>query len=101
MRKLRKNAKPLIPLLVVVAVFVALIANGATSSQKHKTGDLWLSHFVGDEVIVTFISAPPDMGKSAKAKLMDAESAGVVLKFEEKEIFFTFANIIAVEPLHK
>ena len=100
MRTLRKNGIPLIVLVVVVVVAVALVAYGATSSERRSPSDTWLSHFVGDEVVVTFISAPPDMGKTIKSKLMDAESAGIVLKIEDQEIFFTFANIIAVEPSH-
>jgi len=62
---------------------------------------LWLSHFVGDEVVVTFAVSPSDMGRAVKARLMDAETPGIVLKLGAEEIFFSFANIISVEPVRK
>ena len=46
---------------------------------------------------MSFIKAPPDMGQSVKAKLMDAETPGIVLQFGREEIFFAFSNIISVE----
>lgn len=77
-------------------VLVGTVFASRVSVQK-KMGDLWLTHHVGDQVIVSFIKAPPDMGQSVKAKLMDAETPGIVLQFGREEIFFAFSNIISVE----
>ncbi len=82
-------------LMLVAAVYAA------PSQARQDTGDLWLSHFVGDEVVVTFVAAPPNMGRTAEATLMDAEAPGIVLRFGKEEIFFSFSNIISVEPSRK
>ena len=81
-----------------IGVMAVLSAYGATGPDKQAPTTLWLSHFLGDEVVVTFVSPPPDMGRAVKAKLMDAEAPGIVLQFGREEIFFSFANIISVEP---
>jgi hypothetical protein len=84
-------------ILVCLCVLAALAAWAAP--QPAPVQRSWLSHFVGDPVVVTFITAPPDMGRATRAVLTDAEAAGIVLRFGKEEIFFSFANIISVEPV--
>lgn len=81
-----------------LGVMVVYSAYGATGTDRQAPTTLWLSHFLGDEVVVTFISPPPDRGRAVKARLMDAEAPGIVLQFGREEIFFSYANIISVEP---
>ncbi|MGD9160460.1 MAG: hypothetical protein PVG39_18735 [Desulfobacteraceae bacterium] len=88
--------------LVIAIIMGIILLNGSFVNAEltdKPSPNLWLSHFVGDEVIVVFISPPPDMTKSIKAKLMDAECSGIVLKLGNDEIFFSYANIISVEPI--
>jgi hypothetical protein len=97
MQALRTNILPVMVALGLGAM-VVLSAYGATGTERQAPTALWLSHFVGDDVVVTFISPPPGMGRAVKARLMDAEAPGIVLQLGREEIFFSFANIISVEP---
>lgn len=86
-------------LLVITILFFTTMVIVAWAVPKADTAQQpWLSHFVGDPVVVTFITAPTDMSRTTKAVLMDAETAGIVLRFGKEEIFFSFANIMTVEP---
>ncbi len=88
--------------LVILIIMGSILLNGSfTYAELSQTAssNSWIAHFVGDEVIVTFIAPPPDMSKSVKAMLMDAECAGIVLKLGTDEIFFSYANIISIEPV--
>ncbi|NNG01613.1 MAG: hypothetical protein HKM93_19650 [Desulfobacteraceae bacterium] len=98
------SKKDRIGIIVLVCFIGVMFVIQALADQKYgvqkiteDSSGLWLSHIVGDEVIVTFISAPRDMGKTVKARLMDAEVPGIVLQFEKEEIFFSFSNIISVQ----
>jgi hypothetical protein len=87
--------------MLLACTFLALAAWAAPRAERVGTGQLWLSHFVGDQVVVTFTTPPPNMRQTVKAQLMDAEVPGIVLKLGRDEIFFPFANIAAVEPARK
>lgn len=95
---MNRKSKLWAALVTVVLVAVLAVMVWAAPSQERSQRP-WLSHFVGDEVVVTFITAPPQVSRSTKAVLMDAETSGVVLRFGKEEIFFTFANIMTVEPV--
>lgn len=86
--------------IIIVFCLAIVTASSVAMNEFHDThaNPFWLSHFVGDEVIVTFISAPPGMSRTVRALLMDAEHPGIVLKISVKEIFFSYDNIISVEP---
>ena len=98
MRTLRNTKWAGVAATAVLAVALVVTAYGGKISIGKKSGGLWLSHFLGDEVIVTFLTAPPEMGRSVKARLMDAEIPGVVLELGKEEIFFPYANISSIEP---
>ena len=100
MRMLYRNRWSIVAVGVFSLVLVAAVY-AAPRSAEQDTGKLWLSHFVGDQVVVTFLTAPPNMGKAVKARLMDAEIPGIVLQFGKEEIFFSFSNISSVEPTPK
>jgi hypothetical protein len=85
--------------LLLAGVLCAVAAWAAPKPTRSEPGKLWLSHFVGDQVIVTFATPPPNMRQAVKAQLMDAEVPGIVLKLGREEIFFSFANIVSVEPV--
>lgn len=94
-----KSGRAVIAAIVLAAVMLAMCAFATAGSAKKNSADLWLSHFVGGPVAVTFISAPPDMERIVKARLVEAETAGIVLRIPRKrERFFSYANIISVEP---
>jgi len=94
-----KSGRVVIAVIALAGVILAMGAFATARSAKRSSADLWLSHFVGGPVVVTFISAPPDMEQIVKATLMDAEAPGIVLRFPRKrERFFSYANIISVEP---
>ena len=84
--------------LMAVLLLAAMIVLAWAVPRDATPQRPWLSHFLGDKVIVTFITAPPDMARSAEAVLMDAGMSGIVLKFGREEVFFSFANIMTVEP---
>lgn len=97
----RKYTKPMIAAIGLIAIVVTLIFLSGTSSGRQPSNALWLSNFVGDEVVVTFINAPPGIEQETKGTLMDAELPGIVLKLGKDETFFSYSNIICVEPSHK
>lgn len=100
----KKNWIGTVVLMCVGAIFVIqALADPKYGVQKspENSSDLWLSHSLGDEVVVTFVAAPLDMGRTVRAKLMDAEAPGIVLQLGKEEIFFSFANIISVQPARK
>ena len=86
-----------------VTLACTILAVAALAAPKRERGGerLWLSHFVGDHVVVTFAVPPPDMARAVKARLMDADTPGVVLKLGRDEIFFSFAGIVSVEPVRQ
>ena len=92
-------------IFIIVIACVGLVFWGDTSARskdpKMGSSGLWLSHFLGEQVNVYFISPVPDIGRTLNAKLMDVEYPGIVLKIGDEEIFFSYANIISVEPLPK
>lgn len=89
-----------ITIILIASLAIAVVSSVAVNrSQGKQANSLWLSHFVSSEVIVTFMAAPPGMSRSVKALLMDAELPGIVLKIGGNEIFFSYANVISVEPV--
>jgi hypothetical protein len=88
------------PAAATLGVCLLLAAAAWAVPREGRDGgrDLWLAHFAGDDVVVTFVVPPPAMERAVRARLMDAEAPGVVLKLGGEEIFFSFANIISVEP---
>lgn len=93
-----KQMALVVVVLMAVAVVWAATSYAAAKPAKADTSKLWLSHFLGNQVIVTFITAPPKGRRVVKARLMDAEVPGVVLGFGKEEIFFPYSNIISIEP---
>lgn len=90
----------IITFILIAGFAIASFSSVAMSASHGKQGNpLWLSHFVSKEVIVTFIAASPYMSRTVKALLMDAEYPGIVLKISGSEIFFSYSNIISVEPV--
>ncbi len=87
-------------LALVISAYV-VSADAVPRYTMKDTGDPWLSHFLGNEVVVTFAVAPLEMDRSVIARLMGAENAGIVLEFGTSEIFFSYGNIISVEPLEQ
>jgi hypothetical protein len=98
MKVLSKKNMIITVVIAFVGVILVIGTFAVAESGKKISSDLWLSHFVGDEVVVTFISALPGIERTVKAKLMDAEIPGIVLKFGKDETFFSYSYIIAVEP---
>lgn len=96
-----KRHKRIAVAVTLACTVLAVAALAAPRGGRGGEGRLWLSHFVGDQVVVTFAVPPPDMGRAVRAQLMDAETPGVVLKLGKEEIFFSFANIISVEPARR
>ena len=82
--------------VIGLSLLIGPLASG--QSGRKLSGRLWLSSFVGNEVVVVFRSAPPDMDQTVKAQLLHAEYPGVVLKFGNEEIFFSYSNVISIEP---
>lgn len=93
-----RNHKRIAGAVTLACTILAVAALAAPRGKRGGGERLWLSHFVGDQVVVTFVVPPPEMGRAVKAQLMDAETPGVVLKLGKEEIFFSFANIVSVEP---
>ncbi len=97
MKAMAKNGR-CVAAVVLIGMVLGVVALAAPRSGRSEHGGLWLSHCVGNQVTVTFTVAPPDMARTVTAKLMDAETPGIVLKLGKDEIFFSYANIICVEP---
>ncbi len=91
----------IILVLTLVISAYAVSADAVPCYTRKDSGDTWLSHFLGNEVVVTFVVAPLEMERSVIARLMGAETAGIVLVFGTSEIFFSYGNIISVEPLEQ
>ena len=59
----------------------------------------WVSRFVGAQVTVTLVQAPPRVRETLRARLLHADETGVVLEIEEDVLFFPYDNILVLRPL--
>ena len=88
----------LVGIIAVISIIAALSRPmyAGTSNEESKS---WLSRFEGGPVSVTFITAPPEKDKTEDARLIFAESSGVVLRFpKERDKFFPYTNIVVIDP---
>lgn len=98
-----KNSKTIEKILLFAAVSAVLVLilgffdSSIYGSQSAKK--LWLEQFENGPVTVVFITAPPDTERIVDARLISAESSGLVLRLPKERIkFFPYANIISVDP---
>lgn len=87
--------------VVMLLVFVCLIGTFSVygiSKPTQNAANYWLSRLVRDDVVVVFISPPPGIGYEIKARLMGVGNAGIILNFGRDEAFFSYGNIISIEP---
>jgi hypothetical protein len=85
--------------VVIGLIFLAGLSIRPTQAQI-RTAPNWLNQYEGKIIEVTFNSVPPGKDQIVKVRLDSVESTGIVVKYESPNaIFYTFSNIIAIDPL--
>jgi hypothetical protein len=91
-------------ILICSAVTGLIIFAGLSikpAQAQIRTGSHWLSQYDGKIIQVTFNSVPPGKDKIEKVRLVLVQSTGIVVKYEgPNAIFYTFSNIIAIDPIY-
>ena len=100
MRTVRNHYKAVvICLLLVGLIFLAGFSMKPTQAQI-RTASHWLNQYEGKIIQVTFNSVPPGKNQIEKVRLVSVESTGVVVKYDSPNaVFYTFSNIIAIDPI--
>ena len=83
--------------LLVTVLGVILVAFGQTSDQDE--GDLpnaWLRQHVGERMVVIFDEPIPLQGRGVRSKLKQVEDSGIVMEWNNKDVFYTFSNILFI-----
>jgi len=84
---------------VIGLIFLAGLSIKPAQAYQIRAGLSWLSQYEGKIIQVTFNSVPPGKGQIEKVRLVTVEPTGIVVKYEgPNAIFYTFSNIIAVDP---
>jgi hypothetical protein len=100
MRTIRNHYK----IFAIISAVICLILFAGLSIKptqaQIRTATNWLNQYEGKIIQVTFNSVPPGKDQIEKVRLVSVESTGIVVKYEgPNAIFYTFSNIIAVDPL--
>ena len=84
--------------LLVGLIFLAGLLIKPTQAYQ-MNGSHWLDQFEGKIIVITFITNPPGKQHTERARLDSVDSMGIVVKSEGlNPIFYTFANIISIDP---
>ena len=85
---------------LICLIFLAGLSIKPTQANQVRFSSNWLNQYEGKIIQVTFNSVPPGKNQIEKVRLVSVESTGIVVKYEgPNAIFYTFSNIIAVDPI--
>ena len=101
MRTIRNHDKAVaICSILVGLIFLAGFSIKPTQANQIRTVPHWLNQYEGKIIEVSFVKNPYGKLDIEKVRLVSVESTGIVVKYDSPNaIFYTFSNIIAIDPL--
>ena len=101
MRIIRNHYKAIaICSILVGLIFLAGFSIKPTLANQIRTVPHWLNQYEGKIIEVSFVKNPYGKLGIEKVRLVSVESTGIVVKYDSPNaIFYTFSNIIAIDPL--
>ena len=101
MRTIRNHYKAIVICSALIGlIFLAGLSTKPTRAYQIGTQPHWLEQFEGKIIQVTFNSVPPGKDQIEEVRLVSVQSTGIIVKYQSPNaIFYTFSNIIAIDPL--
>ena len=100
MKTIRDHYKAIV--ICSALVFLTFLAGSSIkpTQAQIRTTPHWLSQYEGKIIEVTFDTNPPGKLSIEKVRLVSVESTGIVVKYDSPNaIFYTFSNIVAIDPI--
>jgi hypothetical protein len=91
----------LLVLLVITGIGWSFTPSAQNEPPAEEPLNAWLWDFEDEEIVVVYDKPIPLLGRAIKGKLIRVEVSGIVLRWNRKDTFYPFSNIIWIAPADK
>ena len=86
--------------ILVGLIFLAGLSIKPTHANQIRIEPHWLNQYEGKIIEVIFDINPSGKLRMERVRLVSVESTGIVVKYDSPNaIFYTFSNIISIDPI--